>query len=62
MATGDPAEAAVISQAALDTAGTVRSRRATDDLRELSCYAHRHCRTPEVAALRQRIHTVVAAS
>ncbi|MGW7531705.1 XRE family transcriptional regulator [Amycolatopsis sp. NPDC054798] len=62
MATGDPAEAAVIGQAALDAAGTVRSRRAADDLRELSRYAHRHSRTPEVAALRQRIHTVVAAS
>ncbi|WP_254126458.1 XRE family transcriptional regulator [Amycolatopsis sp. CA-230715] len=62
MATGDPAEAAVIGQAALDAAGTVRSRRAADDLRELSRYAHRHSRTPEVAALRQRIHTVLAAS
>ncbi|WP_435581584.1 XRE family transcriptional regulator [Amycolatopsis thermoflava] len=62
MATGDPVEAAAIGQAALDAAGTVRSRRAADDLRELSRYAHRHNGVAEVATLRQRIHTVVGAS
>lgn len=61
MATGDPVEAAVIGAAALDAAGTIRSRRATDDLRELVRYATRHHNVTEVAALRHRITTVVLA-
>jgi hypothetical protein len=35
VATGDPIEAASIGNAALDAAGTIRSRRHADDLREL---------------------------
>lgn len=62
MATGDPAEGVALGNAALDAAGTVRSCRAADDLRELSRYAQRHGRTPGIARLRQRIHTVVASS
>jgi hypothetical protein len=35
MLTGDPRQAALIGQRALDDAGQLRSRRVTDDLREL---------------------------
>lgn len=59
MAAGDPVEAAVIGAAALDAAGTIRSRRSVDDLRELVRYANRHQNVTEVAELRHRITTVV---
>ncbi|MGH3693010.1 MAG: XRE family transcriptional regulator, partial [Pseudonocardiaceae bacterium] len=36
MATGDPLQAATIGHAALDVAGTIRSRRVADNLRELA--------------------------
>lgn len=62
MATGDPTEAAVIGEAALQSAGPIRSRRAADDLRELSRYASRHLRIDTVAALRHHISVAVAAS
>ncbi|MGH4012020.1 MAG: hypothetical protein ACRDTH_28325 [Pseudonocardiaceae bacterium] len=55
MAIGDPVEAAAIGTAALDAAGTIRSRRAADDLRELVRHCTRHSKVDEVAALRQRI-------
>ncbi len=59
MATGDPLQAATIGHAALDTAGTLRSRRVTDELRELARYAAEHQHVEEVAHLRQRIATLV---
>lgn len=62
MVTGDPVEAATIGTAALDTAGTIRSRRAADDLRELARYATHHTKVDEVAALRQRITTATLTS
>ncbi|MGH3564508.1 MAG: XRE family transcriptional regulator [Pseudonocardia sp.] len=62
MATGDPIEAAALGTAALDTAATIRSRRATDDLRELARHATRHPKIDEVTELRQRITTALLAS
>ncbi|MGH3899223.1 MAG: XRE family transcriptional regulator [Pseudonocardiaceae bacterium] len=62
MATGDPVEAAAIGTAALDAAGIIRSRRATDDLRELAWHCTRHSKVDEVDALRQRITTTLLAS
>ncbi|MGH3873489.1 MAG: XRE family transcriptional regulator [Pseudonocardiaceae bacterium] len=59
MATGDPIHAAAIGHAALDAAGTLRSRRVIDDLRELAQYAAIHQHLDEVAHLRQRIATLV---
>ncbi|MGH3901899.1 MAG: hypothetical protein ACRDTA_27320 [Pseudonocardiaceae bacterium] len=42
MATGDSLQAATMGHAVLDAAGTLRSRRVTDDLREppLTCASH----------------------
>jgi hypothetical protein len=59
MAAGDPEEAAAIGARAVTDAGTVRSRRAQDDMRELARFARPHdLRTP-VAELRQRIRSAV---
>jgi hypothetical protein len=58
MATGDPIEATALGTQALDWAGPLRSRRATDDFRRL---AEPHASHTEVADLRDRIATVVAA-
>jgi len=55
MATGDPRQAAAIGQKALDSAGSVRSRRAIDDLWELHRLAGRHPAIPEAVELRERI-------
>ncbi|XVS61984.1 helix-turn-helix transcriptional regulator [Actinosynnema sp. CA-299493] len=59
MAVGDPAEAAVLGSLALDWAGTVKSRRAADDLRDLHRFALVHDNVTEVAELRHRIGTAV---
>jgi transcriptional regulator with XRE-family HTH domain len=59
MATGDPIHAAALGHAALDTAGTLRSRQVTDELRELARYAAEHRHLDEVAYLRHRIATLV---
>jgi hypothetical protein len=59
MATGDPLQAASIGHQALDVAGTIRSRRATEKLRELNRYAAAHQQLEEVAHLRHRITTLV---
>ncbi|WP_018583283.1 hypothetical protein [Salinispora arenicola] len=59
MAQGDPHEAAHIGHTALDTAGTVRSRRTADDLRALHRLADHHRSLPTVQALQQRIHEAV---
>lgn len=61
MVIGDPHEAAALGGQAPDAAGTLRSRRATDDLRELRHFAEPHARLTEVAELRQHIGTMVAA-
>jgi hypothetical protein len=63
MATGDrrPAEATVLGARALDAAGTLRSRRAADDLRELRRLGQPHEHLTEVAELRHRIGMAVAA-
>ncbi len=55
----DPIQAATLGHAALDVAGTVRSRRAADDLRELARYAAGHQALDEVAHLRYRIGTLL---
>jgi hypothetical protein len=57
--TGDPLRAAALGHAALDIAGTIRSRRATEELRELAHYAAPHQHLDEVAHLRHRIKTLV---
>jgi hypothetical protein len=62
MANGDPREAAALGTQALDAAATLRSRRATDDLRALRRLAEPHATIPQVADLRDRIRTTVAAS
>jgi transcriptional regulator with XRE-family HTH domain len=59
MATGDPIHAATLGHAALDAAGTLRSRRVTDNLRELARYADTHQHLDKVAHLRHRIATLV---
>jgi len=41
------------------TTGTIRSRRVTEELRELACYAAAHPHLDEVAHLRRRIATAV---
>jgi transcriptional regulator with XRE-family HTH domain len=61
MATGDPDEAAAIGARAVTDAGTVRSCRAQDDMRELSRLARPHERRTPVAELRHRIQTAVKA-
>jgi hypothetical protein len=55
MATGDPLQAAAIGHAALDIAGTIRFRRAAEELRELARYAAPHQHLDEVVHLRHRI-------
>ena len=59
MATGDPLQAATIGHEALDAAGTIRSRRATEELRELARYTAPHQHLEEVAHLRHRIGTLL---
>ncbi len=61
MVTGDPLEAATLGTQALDWAGPLRSRRAADDLRDLRRLAEPHAHLSEIAELRQRIGTVIAA-
>lgn len=55
MTVGDPVEAAHIGQRALTEAGHLRSRRATDDLRDLQRIATQRADQPEVAELSTRI-------
>jgi hypothetical protein len=62
MATGDPIQAATLGHEALEAAGAIRSRRVTDELRELARRATRHPDIGEVTALRQRITAAVATS
>jgi hypothetical protein len=62
MVAGDPVEAVTIGAEGLEIAGTLRSRRAADDLRELGRYAGRHPKVAEVVELRQRIRKTVIAS
>ncbi|MBV9012044.1 MAG: XRE family transcriptional regulator [Pseudonocardiales bacterium] len=59
MVTGDPLQAASIGHEALDIAGPLRSRRAAEDLRELSRYATAHQHLEEVEHLRYRIATLL---
>jgi hypothetical protein len=60
MATGDPDEAGAIGRRALASVGTIRSRRAADDLRQLRKLAEPHERIDEVAELRHAIGERVA--
>ncbi|WP_327591354.1 hypothetical protein OHA25_60495 (plasmid) [Nonomuraea sp. NBC_00507] len=59
MAAGDPEEAAAIGGRAVADAGTVRSRRAQDDMRELAQFARPHEKRTPVAELRHRIRAAV---
>jgi hypothetical protein len=61
MAAGDPEEAASIGERAVTGAGTVRSRRAQDDMRELARFALPHASRTPVATLRCRIREAVQA-
>jgi ATP/maltotriose-dependent transcriptional regulator MalT len=62
MATGDPRQAAALGAAALDAAGTIRSRLTLEGLRELNRHAAAHQDIDEVARLRQQIGTLVLTS
>ncbi|MET8051012.1 hypothetical protein ABZU75_25760 [Streptosporangium sp. NPDC005286] len=62
MAVGDTEQATVIGMRALRDAGTVRSRRAADDLRELHKFAAPHERITEVSELRHYITDLVSGS
>ncbi|MFI7694267.1 hypothetical protein ACIBQ6_34750 [Nonomuraea sp. NPDC049655] len=59
MATGDPEEAASIGGRAVTDAGTVRSRRAQDDMKELAKFSLPHKNRTPVALLRHRIREAV---
>jgi len=59
MATGDLLHAVAIGTEALQVAGTLRSHRATEELRELFRHAATHQDLEEVADLRHRIRTLV---
>lgn len=59
MATGDPQHAAALGHRALDAAASIRSNRATDDLRELARYCGPHAAVSDVVDLRRRITTTV---
>ncbi|MEQ4726034.1 hypothetical protein [Nonomuraea sp. B19D2] len=61
MATGDPEEAASIGGRAVTDAGTVRSRRAQDDMKDLARLAHPHRNRTPVAVLRHRIREALHA-
>ncbi|GAA4229385.1 hypothetical protein FHR32_002095 [Streptosporangium album] len=61
MAAGDPEEAVQISARAVTDAGTVRSRRAQDDMRELARFARPYERRTPVAELRHRIREAIQA-
>ena len=61
MLQGDPQEAVQIGQLALQDAGTVRSRRTMDDLRELHRLASRHDSIHEAGQLRARIQATIGA-
>jgi hypothetical protein len=60
LVTGDPLQAAALGHEALDIAGTIRSHRAAEELRELARYTTAHQHLDEVAHLRQRIGTLLA--
>ncbi len=62
MVTGDPVEAAAIGRRAVADAGTVRSRRAADDLRELDRFAATHESIADVAECKQRIGQLLRVS
>jgi hypothetical protein len=62
MAKGDPCEASAIGRLALADAGTVRSRRAADDLRELDRLATPHADIQEVRELRVGVGVAVGAT
>jgi hypothetical protein len=59
MVTGDPIQAATMGHAAVDAAGTIRSRQVTEELRELARYAAPHQHLDEVAHLLHRIGTLL---
>src|SRR5690606_17445467 len=59
MATGDPEEAASIGVRAVKNAGTVRSRRAQDDMRELHRLARPHANREQVTKLRHPIQSAI---
>ncbi|MGH3831012.1 MAG: XRE family transcriptional regulator [Pseudonocardiaceae bacterium] len=59
MVTGDPRHAVALGTQALKAAGTIRSRRTLDDLRELNRHAAAHQNISEVAHLRHQIGTLV---
>lgn len=58
--TGDPAEAAALGVQALDDFGAVRSRRASDDLQELSALVRPHKAISGVKELQRRVKGLLA--
>ena len=59
--TGDPLEAAALGTQALDGMGSLHSQRTTHKLRELRHLSAPHTHLPEIADLRHRIGTILAA-
>jgi len=59
IATGDPLQAATIGHKALDITGSIRSRFAAEELRDLSRFATAHQQLEEVEHLRHRIATLL---
>jgi hypothetical protein len=62
MVTGDPLEAVALGTQALDWAGPLRSARVIVKLRDLNRLAEPHANLPEVADLRARLRTTLAAA
>ncbi|MGH8920170.1 MAG: XRE family transcriptional regulator [Actinomycetes bacterium] len=62
MVTGDPREAVALGTQALDWTGSLRSGKVVEELRDLSRLAEPHANLPEVADLRARLRTVIAAT
>lgn len=59
MVAGDPIEAASLGSQAVEWSGSIRSRRAADDMRDLRKMADRHKTLPEVVELQHRIGSAV---
>ncbi|MGH3940406.1 MAG: XRE family transcriptional regulator, partial [Pseudonocardiaceae bacterium] len=62
MTTGDPLEAVALGTQALDRAGSLRSGKVVEELRDLSRLAEPHANLPEVADLRARLRIALTAA
>jgi hypothetical protein len=55
MLRGDPREGAALGHRALEFSGSLTSKRASEDLRQLGRFVSRHSKVPEAVALKERI-------